>query len=121
MWPNHAEADPHQRRMFCSVPVRGQTSLFDKLTAAGIGRSRNTHQMAESMAVHLYPSSYRCDCGHESHFTENTVRELERLSRRKRQVLGDSERPEHDIDFESGRAVAVICPELGRRHITDTE
>jgi hypothetical protein len=70
------------------------------------------------MALLLYPSSYRCDCGHESHFCEGTARELERKSRRKTQLLGDSERPEHDIEFEGGRAVAVICPELGRCPIT---
>lgn len=73
------------------------------------------------MASILYPSSFRCDCGHESHFVERTVRELEKMSRRKKQVLGDSDSPEHDIEFEGGRAVAVRCPKLGRCLITETE
>ena len=73
------------------------------------------------MALYLFPSSYRCDCGNESHFSESTVRELERLSRQKKQILGDSGRPEHDIEFKGGRAVAVLCPNLGRCLITDTE
>jgi hypothetical protein len=69
------------------------------------------------MAVHLYPSSYRCDCGHESHFTESTVREMERKSQGKRQLLVDSVGDEHSIEFDCGRAVSVICPQLGRRTI----
>jgi len=69
------------------------------------------------MAVHLYPSSYRCDCGHESHFTEGTVREMRQKSQRKRQLLEDSEADQHLIEFEHGQAVAVICPRLGRRAI----
>jgi len=73
------------------------------------------------VAVHLYPSSYRCDCGHESHFTEGTVREMRQKSQRRRQLLIDSETNEHMIEFESGEAVAVICPRLGRRAINDTE
>ena len=72
------------------------------------------------MALLLYPSSFRCDCGHESHFCERTVRELEWMSRRKRQLLGDSGRPEHDVEFEGGKAVAVICPERGRCPISGT-
>lgn len=71
------------------------------------------------MAELLFPSSYRCDCGHESHFSEGTVRELARMSLRKRQYLADSEPDEHGIEFSRGRAVAVICPHLGRREIED--
>lgn len=59
------------------------------------------------MAEFLFPSSYRCDCGHESHFSENTVRSLIRMSLRKRQYLADSETDEHTIEFSHGRAVAV--------------
>ncbi|MCB1100340.1 MAG: hypothetical protein KDN22_32540 [Verrucomicrobiae bacterium] len=72
------------------------------------------------MADCIFPSSYRCDCGHESHFFENTIRELEQKSRRKPQLLGDSENPEHHIEFDHGRAVAMICPTLGRCLITTT-
>ncbi len=73
------------------------------------------------MAIHLYPSSYRCDCGHESHFTERTVREMRQLSQRRRQLLTDSEKDKHSIEFEGGQAVAVICPRLGRLIIVATE
>ena len=69
---------------------------------------------SECMAVHLYPCSYRCDCGQECHFTEGTVREMERKSQGRRQLLADSGRAEHRIEFDCGRAVAVICPRLGR-------
>lgn len=73
------------------------------------------------MAVHLYPSSYLCDCGHASHFTERTVREMRRMSQRKRQLLADSEKDEHVIEFEGGQAMAVICPRLGRLPIRSME
>ena len=78
--------------------------------------------MEPRMAVHLIPSSYRCDCGHESHFCENTVGELRAKSRRKKQLLADSDREvEHTIEFSDGEAVAVLCPRLGRRKITSWE
>ena len=71
------------------------------------------------MAEFLFPSSYRCDCGHESHFSENSVRELTRMSLRKNQYLGDSEPDEHEIEFSHGQAAAVLCPRLGRCKILD--
>jgi hypothetical protein len=71
------------------------------------------------MARLLFPSSFECDCGHQSHFFENTVREVAENSRRrhKRYQLLDSEREEHAVEFEEGRAIAVICPKLGRRPV----
>ncbi len=45
---------------------------------------------------------------------EGAVRELERMSRRKRQISADSGTPEHNIEIGGGRAVAVLCPEPGR-------
>lgn len=72
------------------------------------------------MALLHIPSSYECDCGHVSHFFENTVRQMEALSQRKRkpQRLLDSELVEHAIEFTAGKATAVICPERGRCEIT---
>ena len=46
---------------------------------------------------------------------------MRQKSRRKRQLLMDSETDEHMIEFESGEAVAVICPRLGRLTIGATE
>jgi hypothetical protein len=73
------------------------------------------------MARLIFPSSFKCDCGHQSDFSENTVRELEKLSRRSRwaQVLSDSATKEHDIVFRDGRADTMICPDLGECRITD--
>jgi len=59
------------------------------------------------MPKEIFPSSYECDCGHQSHFFENTVREMEVDSRRGRKLI-------HLLDSE---AFAVICPKLGRRRI----
>jgi hypothetical protein len=70
------------------------------------------------MALHLFPSSYRCDCGHESHFFERTVWEMEAKSRRKPARIGDSELDSHVVEFVGGQAAAVICPRLGRCEIT---
>ena len=74
------------------------------------------------MARFLFPSSFECDCGHQSDFFEDTVREMEADSRRKRRPIHllDSEKEEHEIEFMGGRPVAVICPRLGRRKITTT-
>ena len=67
------------------------------------------------MARRLVPSSFECDCGHQSHFCEGTVRDMEADSRRrhKRMLLLDSEAEEHAIEFEGGVATAVICPKQG--------
>jgi len=72
------------------------------------------------MAQRMVPSSFECDCGHQSHFGDSTVREMEEDSRRrqKRMLLLDSELEEHAIEFEEGQATTVICPKLGRRQIT---
>jgi hypothetical protein len=72
------------------------------------------------MARRMVPSSFECDCGHQSHFCEGTVRDMEADSRRrhKRMHLLDSETEEHAIEFEEGVATAVICPKQGRRKIT---
>jgi len=41
------------------------------------------------MPKEIYPSSYECDCGHQSHFFENTSREIKAMSREKKVRLGD--------------------------------
>jgi len=72
------------------------------------------------MARQLFPSSFECDCGHQSHFFENTVREAKEYSSRRRKPMRllDSEKEEHAVEFKNGRATAVICPTLGYRQIT---
>jgi hypothetical protein len=62
------------------------------------------------MPKELYPSSYECDCGHQSDFFENTVREAKRMSYKKKINLGDSAREEHTIVFYKGEMVDIICP-----------
>jgi len=39
------------------------------------------------MARHLFSSLFECDCGHQSHFFERTVREMEANSRRGRKLV----------------------------------
>ena len=72
------------------------------------------------MARRLIPSSFECDCGHQIHFFERTVREMEIDSwrRGKPQVIIDSDDDKHRVEFTAGQATAVICPELGRCKIT---
>ncbi len=62
------------------------------------------------MPKKIFPSSYECDCGHQSHFFENTIREIKAMSRRKQVRLGDSEPDEHIIAFYKGEMVDIICP-----------
>jgi hypothetical protein len=68
------------------------------------------------MAHVLVPSSFVCDCGYVSQFSERTVGEMEVLSRRARRPrqLRDAESVPHVVEFEGGRATTVICPALGR-------
>lgn len=75
------------------------------------------------MAKHLYPSSFECDCGHRSHFSERVVREMREKSQKSRKPQGllDSDVDEHEIEFRDGRATAVVCPRLGRREIMAVE
>ena len=54
------------------------------------------------MALKLMPSSFRCDCGHESDFFENSIREMEKLSKRKKVRLGDGLKEEHIIILAHG-------------------
>lgn len=67
------------------------------------------------MAKSIFPSSYECDCSHESHFSENTIREMKRMSRRKRVKLGDDDK--HYIIFYQEEAIEIICPKLGKCEI----
>ena len=62
------------------------------------------------MPKEIFPSSYECDCGHQSHFFENTIREMKAMSHNKKVYLGDSEPDEHTIVFYKGKMVDIICP-----------
>jgi hypothetical protein len=62
------------------------------------------------MPEELYPSSYLCDCGHVSHFFENTIREVKAMSQKRIIRLGDSAEEEHTIVFHRGKMVDIICP-----------
>ena len=55
-------------------------------------------------------SSYECDCGHQSHFFENTIREAKAMSHKRTVRLLDSEADEHTIVFEHGEMVDILCP-----------
>ena len=62
------------------------------------------------MPKEIFPSSYECDCGHQSHFCENTIRDLKAMSRKKKVHLRDSATDEHIIVFYKGEMVDIICP-----------
>ena len=73
------------------------------------------------MAKEIFPSSFECDCGHESHFFESTIKEMRRMSKNKKVRLRDSENDEHTIIFDRGKAIEVICPKLGKCVISDVD
>lgn len=54
------------------------------------------------------PSSYICDCGNQSDFSEGTIWEMKKMSRRKRVRLGDH--ANHTIVFYEGKEIEMICP-----------
>lgn len=64
------------------------------------------------MPREIFPSSYECDCGHQSHFFENTIKEMKTVSRKKnkKQYLGDSEIEEHLVVFYLGEMIDIVCP-----------
>lgn len=62
------------------------------------------------MPKEIFPSSYECDCGHQSHFFENTIREAKAMSHKKKIYLGDSEPDEHTIVFYRGQMIEILCP-----------
>lgn len=65
------------------------------------------------MPKEIFPSSYVCDCGEECHFSENTVRQMKEMSRRKAQEL-IADDGKHRIVFEGGEWVAIWCPVAGK-------
>ncbi|OYE00055.1 hypothetical protein CDG79_37345 [Nostoc sp. 'Peltigera membranacea cyanobiont' 232] len=73
------------------------------------------------MAIEMYPSSFRCDCGHESYFFENTIRDMEKLSATKQVTLSDTEDNKHTIVFSKGKAIEMICSKLGDCKITKSQ
>ncbi len=62
------------------------------------------------MPKEIFPSSYECDCGHLSHFFENTIKAMKAMSQNKRVRLGDSADEEHTIVFHKGEMVEILCP-----------
>ena len=70
------------------------------------------------MAIELFLSSFRCDCGQELDFSENTIRDREKMSKKKRVRLGEEK---HTIVFYKGEAIEIFCPKLGKCIITGSE
>src|SRR5439155_12941920 len=106
-----------ERRRAVAVQAVRLMAAVAELGSLGQQRRRRTH---DDMARRLIPSSFECDCGHQSHFCEGTVREMELNSRRRKRpmLLLDSEVVEHAVEFSNGQAIAIICPQLGHDPIT---
>ena len=65
------------------------------------------------MPKEIFPSSYECDCGLRSEFSENTIRDIKAMSRKKKVRLLDSATDEHFTVFYKGEMVEIICPKQG--------
>ena len=70
------------------------------------------------MPKEIFPSSFECDCGHQSDFFENTVREMKAMSQKKKVYLADSAPEEHTIVFYRGKLVEIQCPKRLQSHAT---
>jgi hypothetical protein len=70
------------------------------------------------MATALPPSSYRCDCGEELDFFENTISDMEKMSKKKQIRL---EEAGHTLLSYRSKAQEIVCPKLGNCAITDYE
>jgi len=73
------------------------------------------------MAKKVFPSSFECDCGHQSHFFESTVNKMKKMSACNKVHLGDSEDDKHTIIFYKGEAIEIKCPAKGVCNITEYE
>ena len=62
------------------------------------------------MPKEIFPSSFECDCGHQSHFSERTVRAMKAMSQKKKVYLGDAAPEEHTMVFYRGKMVEIQCP-----------
>src|SRR5881296_3844685 len=62
------------------------------------------------MPKEIFPSSFECDCGHQSDFFENIVREMKAMSQKKKVYLADAAPEEHTIVFYRGKMVEIQCP-----------
>ena len=96
-------------------PMRSEHGYVQRSDRAYTGRHPNQPALLLSgerdlMPKELFPSSYLCDCGHQSDFSENTIREAKALSRKQMIRLGDSAPDEHIIVFYKGEMVDIICP-----------
>lgn len=70
------------------------------------------------MAVEIFPSSFRCDCGQELHFTEKTVKNMKNMSKQKYVRLGEEK---HTVLFYKEKAIEIHCPTLKECKIIDPE
>src|SRR5947209_5118641 len=68
------------------------------------------------MPKDIFPSSFECDCGHQSDFSERTVRDIKAMSQKKKVYLADSAPEEHTIVFYRGKMVAIQCPKQSQSH-----
>ena len=70
------------------------------------------------MPKEIFPSSFECDCGHQSDFAERIVRDLRAMSQKKKVYLSDSTPEEHTIVFYRGKLLEVQCPKQSQSHET---
>ena len=70
------------------------------------------------MPKEIFPSSFECDCGHQSDFFEHTVREMKAMSQKKKVYLADAAPEEHTIVFYRGKMVEIRCPKQPQSHET---
>lgn len=66
-----------------------------------------------TMPKEIDVSSYECDCGHQLHFFENTIREMKQISYRRREGIGEG-CDRHSAIFHKGEFVAMFCPKAKR-------
>src|SRR5215468_2753855 len=70
------------------------------------------------MPKEIFPSSFQCDCGHQSDFAERIVRDLRAMSQQKKVYLRDAAPEEHTIVFYRGTMVEIQCPKQAQRYET---
>src|SRR5215475_371733 len=70
------------------------------------------------MPKEIFPSSFECDCRHQSDFFKNTIREMKAMSQKKKVYLTNSAPKKHTIVFYRGKMVEIQCPKQPQSHET---
>ena len=76
-----------------------------------------TDNQARKLMKYLHEKRMLGVAAAKSGMDENTIRDMKKMSKKKRVRLGEGK---HTVVFYKGEAVEILCPKLGKCIITDS-